>query len=423
MFLQSRGMKASAAAVCALWVAGCGSNDLTGDVKASDPYLADSAHGVYTLSGYEPGLPADDLAPLVEAVADAEVVGLGEPVHASTAFIGLKLRLAKDLIERRDFRVIAWETSRAGARQLNEYVQTCLGDPNSAVHALGDDWADVQTSEFAAWLCAWNASHPYHTVQVQGFDVQDPNADLAELETYFGRVAPERAQSFLSELGPCDDGMEPDADDDHQSCKAGTGQLRAELEGRAEELAAIAGPQALASVLIALASFEAWQDIVFATEPSASLEARDVGMANVLEGLRRRYFPAQKALVFAHNLDVVKRHDTVTESWVGAPIVTLGTLLDLHLGENYRAIAMVGWEVSSDGVDSTAPSPRSLEAYLHESAASTLFVDLHGANVGAAILENVPYEMGAPRVEVNVPAEHYDGVLYVEHSPAATPVH
>ncbi|HET9954085.1 MAG TPA: hypothetical protein VFQ61_06260, partial [Polyangiaceae bacterium] len=65
--------------------------------------------GVFPVSGYSPRLPAHELAPIAATLADADVVGLGEAAHGSAGFIGIKVRLSRELIEHYGFRVIAWE--------------------------------------------------------------------------------------------------------------------------------------------------------------------------------------------------------------------------------------------------------------------------------------------------------------------------
>jgi erythromycin esterase-like protein len=375
--------------------------------------------GVYELAGYDPALASGDLAPVAAAVASADIVGLGEAAHASAGFIGFKIRLSRELVERHGFRAVMWETPRVPARKLDAYVQTCAGDPADAVEkGLDPIWADTLTRDFARWLCEWNRTHPDDRVQVHGFDVQDPEADRAELEQFFAAAAPGDARSWMAPLAACER-------QDYDACKGGLATVKARLRDREAELAARSGPSALATARIALTSYEAWQHESMISDYAKSFEARDIGMAKVVQQLRDLHFPGKKAIVWAHNIHVVKNHETVQESWVGGPIVTQGTQLDRDLGPGrYRTLALVGLDVWLDrpgqrGQVVPTPSKASLEERLHELGKRALFVDFRHPGVSQVVPPGRAFELSAPGVEVHAPAANYDGLVYLEHSPMA----
>jgi erythromycin esterase-like protein len=373
--------------------------------------------GVHELAGYDPALASGDLAPVAAAVASADIVGLGEAAHASAGFIGIKIRLSRELVERHGFRAVMWETARVPARKLDVYVQTCAGDPADAVEkGLDPIWADTLTRDFASWLCEWNKAHPADRVQVHGFDVQDPAADRAELEQFFAVAAPGDAQSWMAPLAACEQ-------QDYEACKDGLAKVKARLVASEAELVAKSSPFALATARIALTSYEAWQHESMIGGYAKSFEARDIGMAKVVQQLRDLHFPGKKALVWAHNIHVVKSHETVQESWVGGPIVTQGTQLDRDLGPGrYRTLALIGLDVWLDrpgqhGQVVPTPSPASLEERLNELGKRALFVDLRDPGVSQVVPPGQLFELGAPGVEVHAPAANYDGLIYLEHSP------
>lgn len=383
----------------------------------NDPDRCATAGGVFPLSGYAPDAPDSELGPVREALAGAEVIGLGESAHASAGFIGLKVRLSRYLIERAGFRVVTWESSRVPARKLNDYVQTCTGDPAEAVKSLYEIWADVLTRDFAQWLCRWNQAHPDDRVQVHGFDVQDPASDRAELEQFLSQTLPGQAAKLLGDLAACERRQ-------HQACRAATHAIRARLEGNAARLASAASPEALATARIALTSYAAWQDEVMIPDNAGSFEARDIGMASVFQQLRALHFPGQKALLWAHNIHIVKRHEKVNDSWVGGPIVTQGTELHRQLGDRYRAVAIIGFDVwlnrpEQSGHVVPSPTSRSLEAMLHELGEPALFIDLRHSDIDALLPVGQVVELGAPGVETHVPRENYDAILYLDESPMA----
>jgi erythromycin esterase-like protein len=388
-----------------------------------DPLAAKGAH---RLSGFDPDLPSTDLGAVRDVVGDAEIVGLGESAHASAGFLGLKIRIAKDLIEKGGFRAVTWESARVPLRRMQQYIDTCQGDPGEAAKSLYAIWSDVQTRDFAAWLCQWNQTHAAERVQVHGFDVQDPGSDFVELSDFFHLAAPAESERLIEGLLPCDTGgMSGTTGRDVTACKTGIAEVERYLDDHAMDLSANDLGAAHATARIAITSFAAWQAESTLLSYDASFEARDIGMAKVFEQLRALHFPGTKALIFAHNIHVVKRHETVSQSWVGGPIVTQGTQLDRDLGDGrYRAFAMVGMHVSLNrngykGPVSPSPSSSSLEAVLHALGEPALLVDLHAPGVTSLFPAGNTLEMGAPGIEHNVPAENYDGVFYLEESPLA----
>jgi erythromycin esterase-like protein len=373
--------------------------------------------GVFPLRGYDPDLPTDDLEPLAAALGAADVVGLGESAHASAGFIGLKVRLSRYLIERSGFRAVTWESSRVPARQLNAYLQSCEGDPTAAVKSLYPIWADVQTRGFARWLCEWNQRHPDARVQAHGFDVQDPSSDEAELQQFLSEAAPQQAAGLLGPIATCDRFA-------LEECRAAIAAVKAYFEQHADELASRTSSEKLATASLALTSYEAWQEQTLTPDAARGFEARDLGMAEVFLRLRELYFPGQKALIWAHNIHVVKAHEAVATSWVGGPIVTQGTALARELGSSYRSVAVIGFDVSLSrpeqrGHVEPRPGPGSVEAILHGLAESALFVDLHRGEVAGLWSPEATLELGAPGVERHRPAENYDALLYLEQSPMA----
>lgn len=381
----------------------------------STPERCSSEAGVFALSGYAPTLPDDELEPVGEVLREAEIVGLGEAAHASAGFIGLKIRLSRLLIEQARFRAILWESDRIPARTLDAYVQTCEGDASEAVRSLGPLWADVQTRDFAQWLCEWNQAHPDDRVQVHGFDVQNPQADRAELEQLLSEIVPS-ARTLIASLNACEWRQ-------YRACKDALVAIGAELDAIADGGAA-AATDAVSAARIALTSYAGWQDQLMIAGYARSFEARDIAMANVVLQLRALHFPGEKALLWAHNIHVVKQHESVFESWVGDAIVTQGTALDRELGDGYRAVAMIGHEIwlnrpEQRGRASPRPSPSSFEAVLRAMGAPGYFIDVRHPEASNVLPLDQMLELGAPGVETHVPRNNYDAILYLETSPMA----
>lgn len=386
--------------------------------------------GLFVLAGSSPDLPSDDLGGAASTLADADVVGLGEAAHGSAGFIGIKVRLSRYLVEHYGFRVIAFESNRVATRRLDAYVQTCKGDPTVALSSLHKYWVDVQTRDLVQWLCQWNHQHPSDRVHVYGYDVQAPAEDRAELKAllaafYDGRAsvsAHDRrrwlpAARHLASLTTCEEGRREMC---ARALDAMDAALRQEQANPSErELGA-----RLAAARIALTGYATSQRVAMIGNESRAFEARAKGMSSVFLQLRDLYFPQQKTVMWAHNIHVVKQHEDVKWSWVGAPIVTQGTLLNRTLGDKYRAVAVIGYEVWLDrprqrGRADPRPASDSLEATLHELGWPGLLLDLRHPNAVSVVPLTWPFELGAPGVEILIPAKHYDALLFVDRSPMA----
>jgi erythromycin esterase-like protein len=376
--------------------------------------------GVLRLQGFSPSLAPEDLLPVASVLADAQVVGLGESAHMSRGFIGLKIRLSRLLIERHQFRVVTWESPRVATRRLDAFVQTCSGDASGATKGLGALWADTETRDFALWLCAWNQAHPSDRVQVHGFDVQGLASDRAELRALLGELLPTAANELLGSLDACERG-------EYSPCKSALASTSAALLNARSGVADEATLTRFADARIALTSYEGGQDAYYIADSVHAFEARDQAMANVFQQLRDRYFPKKKALIWAHNIHIVKQHQSALHSWVGGAIVTQGTQLEHELSVgSYRAVAILGFSVAINRPEQrgsvTSPRANSLEVLLHTLEPSALFLDLQRGRARAVLPEDQLVELGAPGVEVLVPERCFDGILFLDQSPMAEPL-
>jgi len=374
--------------------------------------------GVFPLSGALPSLAPFDLLPVAAALANAQVLGLGESAHMSRGFIGLKVRLSRLLIEQHGFRAIAWESPRVTTRRLDAFVRTCSGDASEATRALGPIWADTQTRDFALWLCAWNQEHPTDVVQVHGFDVQDLASDEAELRAFITELLPSIANELLESLNACDRL-------DYAHCKSALAATSAELLEAGLRAPEGTPRSRFAEARIALTSYQGGVDQFYIASAERAFEARDLAMAAVFQQLRERYFPDKKALIWAHNIHVVKQHQSVVGSWTGGAIITQGTQLERELAAGaYRAAAIIARTVAVNRPEQhgpVTPSPRtgSLEAVLDQLGSTALFLDLQQGHAQAVLPADQVVELGAPGVERLVPERCFDGVLFLPQSAMA----
>lgn len=136
--------------------------------------MVDSGVPPLPLAGTDPDLPPDDLAPVLEALAGAEVIGLGEPTHGTREAFLLKHRLVRGLAEADRLRTVAFECGLAPARRIDAYVRFGLGDARVALAAQRYwCWEVREVLNLLRWLRAHNARLPEsERIRFVGIDVQ-----------------------------------------------------------------------------------------------------------------------------------------------------------------------------------------------------------------------------------------------------------
>ncbi|TCC04095.1 erythromycin esterase family protein [Kribbella soli] len=98
--------------------------------------------------------PITDLKP-----GNAQIVGLGEAVHATAEITQLKLRIIRNLVEHHGFRAIAFEDDWSLGTQLNDYVLTGCGDLYALMGQLSTEARTHENAELFEYLRAYNATH------------------------------------------------------------------------------------------------------------------------------------------------------------------------------------------------------------------------------------------------------------------------
>ncbi|MGH8793484.1 MAG: erythromycin esterase family protein [Stackebrandtia sp.] len=154
----------------------------------------------HPLTGLDADAPLTDLEPLIEAVGDAVVVGLGETTRASRELFAIRMRIFRLLVERLDFRGLAIQDDQGIVAGLDEYVRTGEGDPRRLLSEVWAPWRTEETAQALEWVRAFNASNPDDPIHV--FGVSPAKARLFDYDAvadYVRRVAPRR----LDELESC----------------------------------------------------------------------------------------------------------------------------------------------------------------------------------------------------------------------------
>lgn len=147
--------------------------------------------------------PLDDIETgsidaLLERIADARVVLLGEATHGTSEFYRMRARITRELIARRGFSFVAIEGDWPDAARVEDYV---LGEGRRSPLVLTPFdrfptwmWRNEEVHDFVDWLRAYNADHPRQKVGFHGLDLYSMFTSIAEVLAYLDRVDPDAAR-------------------------------------------------------------------------------------------------------------------------------------------------------------------------------------------------------------------------------------
>lgn len=134
-----------------------------------DDLAALRAHAV-PLAGTDPALPEDDLAALLERLAGARLIGLGEATHGDHESFAFKQRLIQALVRRGLCDVVVFER---GVAEMDAYDRYVTGQTDALT--IGDElhpWVTEEAYDLLRRLRSWNASGG--NVRFAGMDMQSP---------------------------------------------------------------------------------------------------------------------------------------------------------------------------------------------------------------------------------------------------------
>jgi erythromycin esterase-like protein len=270
-------------------------------------------------------------------------------------------------------------------------------------------------------------------------DVQQPWDDYAILRELLSERSPANADSLRAGLQSCDGfhaesrqayyqdfsgfHITPEA---HASCMEGLDAFADYLGREREAQSEGDSPSELARAELALRSARAWQVEVFYIESNSgnpnvdrarSFEARDEGMYQTLRWQREHRVPEERVMLWAHNSHIARRNGTVEGPWGGAK--DLGQHLSEDLGDAYRAVGLVGYDVHINwpgqavGPFMPVRDPEAVEAHLHGLGLEVALVDFHVEP------RELPFDPTAKQYFAHnfgeaIPRAQFDGILFID---------
>lgn len=126
----------------------------------------------------EPGKGDEDLKNLAPVLKNVRIVSLGECTHGSHEIYRMKHRLLEYLATNERFTVFAMEFNMPEADELNDYIQTGIGDVEKLVDKLLSWPFDTkEVLEMVKWMREFNQSGRGKII-FTGFDMQSSHAAL-----------------------------------------------------------------------------------------------------------------------------------------------------------------------------------------------------------------------------------------------------
>ena len=363
-------------------------------------------------------LPLDGAAALdaiLESIADADVVLIGEASHGTHDFYQYRADLTRALIARKGFNLVAVEADWPDAYRVNRWVRLA-GHDVTARDTLGDFtrfprwmWRNHVVVDFVNWLRGWNERQPAdQRTGFYGLDLYSLHRSIEHVVDYLRKVDP-GAVPRAKERYACFDvfgedmqaygyastvGLSP-------SCERGVVEQLVELRRKAAEYATRDGRIAADDQFAAeqnarvIRNAENHYRAMFIDGGVESWNVRDRHMMSMLEALVDHVAAGAgraRAVVWAHNSHL---GDARATSMSSQGELNLGQLARDRFGSRCRNIGFTthtGTVTAASGWDGPAqhmrvrPSMRdSYERLFHDTGIPAFALRLHDPGVRAAL--------------------------------------
>lgn len=399
-----------------------------------------------------------DLDPLVDAVADARFVLVGEATHGTSEFYTWRAELSKRLIKEHGFSFVAVEGDWPDCYRVNRYVRHMPNAGESAEEVLHVFsrwptwmWANREVVEFAEWLHSYNAPLDADMrVGFYGLDVYSLWDSMHAVIAYLNRIDPELARAARSAYS-C---FEPYAEDAQQYARATVvvpescedevvGVLR-DLRTRQQRLeesnneSFFNGEQ---NALVAKNAEHYYRAMVRGGPSSWNI--RDRHMVETLDRLMQHHGAGAKAIVWEHNTHV---GDARFTDMARSGMVNVGQLVreanhpaDVRLigfgTHRGTVIAAQQWDAPMERMRVPAARQDSVEhAFFEAGIGDSLFV-FDGSDDGG--VQGLHEFIGHRAIGVVYDPEHerwgnyvptilprrYDAFMFIEETHAVSPLH
>ncbi len=155
------------------------------------------------INGADPSLGFDDLKPF-DSFSNTKIVGMGECTHGTKEFFQMRHRIFSYLVQKHQFKAIAFEMDFAEAMIFEDYVQ---GRNNENLESLMKSrmlvwpWKTAEVEALIAWMKAYNVGKSTaNRIHFLGFDCQLPAYNADFLASRISAVDPDLGNYISSQL-------------------------------------------------------------------------------------------------------------------------------------------------------------------------------------------------------------------------------
>lgn len=277
-----------------------------------------------------PTLDDSDLRPILDAIGEAQIVGLGEGSHGTSEFFSFKQRLFQSLVVRSGFTVLVMEGDWAEWVAINQYLQT--GGVTAEAALKAQDFAIYKTQEmrrFLEWMREYNITHG-RRLGVEGMDFQEPEKTLSIIKQYAAHYLQPALSDISGVFARCSGSTV--ANGGLRLTDLTLARCNAELKLTQSKLieSSCATTQQCNDRTIALQAIDVFQHGERMLQRNWASD-RDAMMATNVQWLASTVFPRQKVVISAHDGHVSKNYG----HWA-----TMGNLLAQSVGEAYYSLGM-----------------------------------------------------------------------------------
>lgn len=403
---------------------------------------------------------ATDQAALLERIAAAPVIMIGEASHGTQDFYHLRASITKHLIEHHGLNAIAVEADWPDAYRVNRFVrgEGADIDANSALSGFERFpawmWRNTEVLSFVRWLREWNDRHPHRKVGFYGLDLYSLTTSIEAVVAYLDKVDPPAAKRARDRYA-CFDHFAGDTQAYGYAVSAGiiepcennVIQQLVELRQRAAEYAARDGRVAEDEFFFAeqnarlARNAEEYYRAMFRGRHS-SWNIRDTHMADTFDALMsflgKRSGVRPRIAVWAHNSHL---GDARATEMGERGELNVGQLLRQRYGDSAKSIgfttydgtvtAATDWHGDAERKIVRPALDGSIEALLHDVGAPQFVLHLDDerlAGFATPLLERAIGVIYRPQTERQSHyfharvAEQFDALIHVDRSTALVPL-
>ncbi|TZF99896.1 erythromycin esterase family protein (plasmid) [Chryseobacterium panacisoli] len=364
---------------------------------------------------------------------DYVIIGLGEGTHGTKEFNEIRSEISKQLINKNNFRIVAFESSYGDAAFLNEAVNSDVDLKAALKKYMTSIWQTKEIHTFLEWIRGYNKNHKDKVI-ISGFDTDAlmRSAEILKKTDNFGKDYSEMTAEIQKKAVLQDEMWEKQNDqsfrlDMKAVIKNGTeGYL---LTKKADSLY---GKKMDLNSKLALQHLELGFKIPYEASKKNYDVSRDFIMAEMIKNIQSGY--NKKMILFAHDGHVALK-----------PILVdgMGGYLKEKYGNQYYALATSTvsgtYSATADpravknNKYSSYPLPEQLknswEEKLGSKKSENYFVDFRSSNeeiYGKAfkmrLLGYNPVTPATEKFTITEPLklnECFDGIIFIKHTNAA----